>query len=359
MMQAFGSYEKYLAVLEGGDGLTYKRRVVEQIRRLLKDDEEARMFMSAHGFMEALVRFVQLAVDERDALSLEVGAMALFNLAVNNIRNKELMLAAGVIPLLEEMISDRNSYGLAAALYLNLSCLKEAKPIIGSSKAVPFLIELLFSKTTPRWELDALHCLFNLSSYPSNIPNLLQSGIINALQLILSEPRDQAWTEKSIAVLINLASNNTAKEEIISSPGLISSLSALLDTGEPIEQEQSVSCLLILCNGNEKSSQMVLEEGVIPSLVSIQVSGTSRSREKAQKLLMLFREQRQRDSSPPRAPESPSGVEFTVSPPEPKSVSKSIGEKEGVNRDKKPLGKSVSRKLGRTFSLFRMGKNVS
>lgn len=354
----FGSYEKYLTILEGGEVLSCKRRVVEQLRCLLKDDEEARMFMGAHGFVEALVCFLQSAVDERDAVALEVGAMALFNLAVNNNRNKELMLAAGVIPLLEDMIADPNSYGLAAALYLNLSCLEEAKATIGSSKAVPFLIKLLLSRTEPQWELDALHSLFNLSSCPSNIPNLLQSGIIDALQLILSEPKDQTWTEKSIAVIINLASNNMAKEEIISSPGLISALAAILDTGEPIEQEQSVSCLLILSNGNDKCSQMLLEEGVIPSLVSIQVNGTARAQEKAQKLLMLFREQRQRDSSPERAHQSPAAGDLAVSSPESKPLGKSITHKPAMNPDRKPLAKSVSKKLGRTFSFLRMGKNV-
>ncbi|GAB2211794.1 hypothetical protein Droror1_Dr00025129 [Drosera rotundifolia] len=45
--------------------------------------------------------------------------------------------------LLEEMILDPDSHGLAAALYLNLSCLEEAKPILGSSETVPFLTKLL------------------------------------------------------------------------------------------------------------------------------------------------------------------------------------------------------------------------
>jgi len=268
------------------------------------------------------------------------------------------MLAAGLIPLLEQMIVDPNSYGLAAALYLTLSCLEEAKTTIGSSKGVPFLIKLLLSRTKPQWELDALHSLFNLSSCPSNIPNLLQSGTIDALQLILNEPKDQTWTEKSIAVLINLASNNMAKEEIISSPGLISALATILDTGEPIEQEQSVSCLLILCNGNDKCSQMLLEEGVIPSLVSIQMNGTARAQEKSQKLLMLFREQRQRDSSPERAHRSPLAGELAFSSPESKPLSKAIGDKAATNPDRKPLPKSVSKKLGRTFSFLRIGKNV-
>lgn len=272
------------------------------------------------------------------------------------------MLAAGVIPLLEEMIDDRDAHGLAAALYLNLSCLDEAKPVIGSSKAVSFLIKLLAGKIDPQWKLDALHALFNISSVPSNISNLLQSGIINGLLVHLVEPRDQAWTEKSIAVLINLASNHTAKDAIASAPGLVGALASIMDVGEPIEQEQAVACLLILCNGNDRCCQMVLQEGVIPTLVSIQVNGTVRGREKAQKLLMLFREQRQRDSSPQRAHRSPSvrDVSTQPHPQEPKSLSKSISEKVAPVLEMNPLGKVVSRKkLGRPFSFFGKRKNVS
>ncbi|XP_074310007.1 U-box domain-containing protein 6-like [Silene latifolia] len=345
-------YENFLAVLNGEEGLNMKLKVVEEIRRLLKDDEEARMLMGAHGFVEALVCFLKSAVDEGNDMALEGGAMALFNLAVNNNRNKKLMLDAGVITILEQIMSDPDSYGLVAALYLNLSCLEEAKPILGSSNALSFLMNLLITKTDPQWKLDALHALFNISTCPSNIPNLLQSGIVDGLLLLLVEPRVRTWTEKSIAVLINLGSNCTAKEAIISAPGLVGALATILDTGEPIEQEQAVSCLLILCNGHENCSQMVLQEGVIPSLVSLQVNGTPRGRDKAQKLLMLFREQRQRDTSPERVIRSPSVREFTAPPRDMKPLSKSSSER-AMPLDPKPLSKVGSRrKLGKKFSFL-------
>lgn len=269
--------------------------------------------------------------------------MALFNLAVNNNRNKEVMLSAGVIPLLEEMILKFNSYESATALFLNLSCLEEAKPIIGSSQAVPFLVRLLRTNSETQCKLDSLHALNNLSTYPSNIPLLLSAGIIEGLQSLLMDPTDQTWAEKSIAVLIHLASNKSGKKDIISTPGLISGLAAILDTGEPIEQEQSVSCLFILCNGNGECSEMVLQEGVIPALVSISVNGTTKGKEKAQKLLMLFRELRQREPSPDRTqqqPESSGGA-----PPAPES---------------KPLcRKSTSRKMGRAWTSIWKSKNFS
>ncbi|PRQ19902.1 putative aminoacyltransferase, E1 ubiquitin-activating enzyme [Rosa chinensis] len=249
------------------------------------------MYMGANGFVEALLRFLNSAVREANVLAQESGAMALFNLAVNNNRNKETMLASGVISLLEEMISYPSSHGPAAALYLNLSCLEEAKPLIGASPAVP---QLLQANAETQYKLDALHALYNLSSIPSNIPNLLSASIISGLQSLLADSGEHSWTEKCIAVLINLASSNSAKDEMISNTKLISALAALLEAEQPIEQEQAVSCLFMLCNGNEKCSQMVLREGVIPALVSMSVNRTSRGKEKAQKLLMLFREPRQK-----------------------------------------------------------------
>ncbi|KAL4638677.1 hypothetical protein ACB092_03G163200 [Castanea dentata] len=294
------SYQNFLSVLNEGGDLRRKCKVVEQIRLLLKDDEEGRIFMGANGFVEALLQFLDSAVQEGNVMAQETGAMALFNLAVNNSRNKEMMLAAGVIPLLEKMISNPNSHGCATALYLNLSLLEEGKHIVGSA------------------------------------------GIVGGLQSLLAASGDQTWTEKVIAVLINLASSQSGKNEMVSTPGLISGLASILDIGEPVEQEQAASCLLILCHGNEKCSQMVLQEGVIPALVSISVNGTSRGKDKSQKLLMLFREQRQRDQPPAEMQPAESSMNAMAGP------------------DSKPLCKSISRrKMGKAFSFFWKSKNYS
>lgn len=254
------------------------------------------------------------------------------------------MLSAGVLSLLEEMISGTSSsYGCATALYANLSCLEEAKPMIGMSQAVPFLIQLLQSNYDVQCNQDSLHALYNLSTVPSNIPYLLSSGIINGLQSLLVSQGDCTWTEKCIAVLINLATSQVGREEMVSTPGLISALASIVDTGELLVQEQAVSCLLILCNRSEQCSEIVLQEGVIPALVSISVNGTPRGREKAQKLLMLFREQRQRDHSPVRAHQSPPESSDLSVPP----------------AEMKPPCKSMSRKTGKALSFFWRSKSYS
>ncbi|KAL3655958.1 U-box domain-containing protein 45 [Castilleja foliolosa] len=345
--RACEKYESFLRILEGEDNdLVKKCKVVVQIRHLLKDDEEARIYMGANGFLGALLNFLELAIFARNGMAQEIGAMALFNLAVNNNRNKELMLASGVLPVLQKMIAHTDAIGAATALYLNLSCLEEAKPIIGTTDAVPFLIRVLKNETDEQCKLDALHTLYNISSQPTNIPHLLSAGIIDGFEALIAHPSDQTWTEKCIAVLIYLASSKTARDEIIASNGLISALASVLDVGEPVEQEQAAACLLTLCNSNEKCSQMVLQEGVIPSLVSISVNGTMRGKQKAQKLLMLFREQRQRDPSPGSTrPVSAESCDVDVM---------------AAAQDEKPLSKSVSRrKVGKAFSFWRKNKSFS
>ncbi|KAF5741152.1 U-box domain-containing family protein [Tripterygium wilfordii] len=343
-LDVFDRYQNFLTILNEGEDIGKKCEVAEQVRLLLKDDEEARTFLGSHGLVEALMVFLKFAVRERNMMAQEIAAMALFNLAVNNDRNKEMMLAAGMIPLLEDMISNTNSHGSATALYLNLSCLEQAKSIIGSSKAVPFLVGILQSEADSLCKLDALHALYNLSSHSSNISNLLSAGIISGLQSLLALTGDHTWTEKCIAVLIYLALSKPGKEEMVSAPGLISSLAAILDAGESIEQEQAASCLLILCNGSEKCSQMVLQEGVIPALVSISVNGTTRGRDKAQKLLILFREQRQQDRPSP---------DITLKRAETSSKAMPAPESN-------PFCKTTSRrKMGKAFSFFWKSKSYS
>ncbi|KAF8107948.1 hypothetical protein N665_0116s0146 [Sinapis alba] len=342
-------YQDILAILDKEEDLAKKCKVVEDVRLLLKDDEEARILMGANGFVEAFSRFLESAVHENNASAQKTGAMALFNLAVNNNRNKELMLTSGVIPLLEKMISCSHSQGPATALYLNLSCLEKAKPVIGSSQAVPFFVKLLVQgeNTENQCKLDALHALYNLSTYSPNIPTLLSCNIIKSLQLLASTG-DHLWIEKSLAVLLNLASSKEGKEEMISSQGMINSLATVLDTGDTIEQEQAVSCLVNLCTGSERCIQMVLQEGVIPSLVSISVNGSPRGRDKSQKLLMMFREQRQREQPSPNIDEAP---RKSVSASLPMSVTTQGSSPES---EVKPLSKSISRRktLTRPFSFL-------
>jgi len=218
-----------------------------------------------------------------------------FSFASFVIRNKRLLLSAGVIPLIEQMIQKRETYEAAIAMYLNLSCIPEAQAIIGSSIAIPFLVNGLGEGGPPSdtCRLDALLTLYNLSLHAPNIPSLMASGIMESLRAVLTP--SSPWTDKALAVLLNLALTRRGKEEIAASAAMVGAIVLIVDNGEPGEKEKAVSCLYVICSGDEGSSQTVLQEGVIPALVSVTANGTVRARDKAQRLLRLFREQRQRE----------------------------------------------------------------
>ncbi|KAG0494993.1 hypothetical protein HPP92_005987 [Vanilla planifolia] len=166
-------------------------------------------------------------------------------------------------------------------VYLNLSCLDQAKPVIGSSGAVPFLVELLrpYSSHGVSCKHDALFCLFNLSTDAPTAGRLIEAGVVDGLHSLLCDPT--APTEKVLAVLANVASCPSGNKRIASTPGMLNSITAALEEEQASVREQALSCLLLLCEGDEKCSR-------------------TRAKEKAQRLLKLFREQRHRETSPVR-----------------------------------------------------------
>lgn len=85
-VDTFKRYEEFLNILNKEQDLSKKCKVVEEVRHLLRDGEEARVYMGRNGFIEALITFLEYSVHERDETAQDIGAMALFNLAVNNNR---------------------------------------------------------------------------------------------------------------------------------------------------------------------------------------------------------------------------------------------------------------------------------
>lgn len=196
---------------------------------------------------------------------------------------------------MEQMIQKPETCEAAVAMYLNLSCLEEAQAIIGSSEVIPVLIRCLQEEgyRSDTCRLDALLTLYNLSLHVPNIPPLLSSGIVHSIHTALAP--SSSWTDKALTVLINLALTWPGKKEIAANQAIVGDIVFILDNGEAAEQEKAVSCLWMICNGDEGCSQTVLQEGVIPALVSLTANGTGKAKDKAQKLLRLFREQRQRE----------------------------------------------------------------
>ncbi|RWW00574.1 hypothetical protein BHE74_00006313 [Ensete ventricosum] len=86
VVDEFERYRSLLSALHEVKSAHKQCRVVEQIRYLLKEDEEARIYLGANGLVEALIQFLRMALFGGDEKAQKAGAMALFNLAVNNNR---------------------------------------------------------------------------------------------------------------------------------------------------------------------------------------------------------------------------------------------------------------------------------
>lgn len=80
--------EQWLHVLNKNDAesMSERLKLVEQIRILLKNDDELRDYAGANGITEPLIHFLKMAIYRGDVRSQEVATMALFNFAVNNDR---------------------------------------------------------------------------------------------------------------------------------------------------------------------------------------------------------------------------------------------------------------------------------
>uniref|UniRef100_A0A0C9RPB0 RING-type E3 ubiquitin transferase n=1 Tax=Wollemia nobilis TaxID=56998 RepID=A0A0C9RPB0_9CONI len=331
-------YERLFAELSG-PSLELQCRAAEEIRVLSKDDAEARSYMGANGFIHALVNFLHSAIGASNTKAQETGALALFNISVNNNRNKAAILAAGTVPLLLDILDSETSEA-AVALLLMLSSWEDNKASIGSSRAIPVLIKLLDSESN-QCRQDAINALYNLSTYEGNRCHMVSAGAISKFDSLLG-CGEADCTEKCITILYNLASIEEGRAVIAATEGCIGAIAYLLDTGTPIEQEQAAAILLLLCTNSFECSQMVLNEGVIPSLVTLSVSGGPRGREKAEKLLRHFRDQRQQ--------------EFSCQTSQVVCTSQPSNNVENP-KEKKTNQKTASKKIGRSLSFLWKSKS--
>ncbi|VVA92331.1 unnamed protein product [Arabis nemorensis] len=113
----------------------------------------------------------------------------------------------------------------------------------GSSQGIPVFLSLLLQgekKRENQCKLDTLHALYNLCTYSPNNPTLLLSGIIKK-RPSPGIDRFCLWIEKSLAVLLNLASSQEGREDRISSPRLMISrfLPCVLMHGKRIKRHKA------------------------------------------------------------------------------------------------------------------------
>lgn len=208
-------------------------------------------------------------------------------------RNKVKIVEAGA---LEPIIGFLRSEHLAlqehaAAALITLSASSKNKPIISASGAIPLLVEILLNESSHA-KFDAVLALYNLSTQPESLNQILQTEPIHPLvKLLQSCKRSSKTAEKCTALIESLMGFEEGRAALTSEEGGILAVIEVLEGGSLQSREHAVGALLTMCESNRaKYREPILREGVIPGLLELTVQGTPKSQPKAQMLLNLLRE---------------------------------------------------------------------
>lgn len=208
-------------------------------------------------------------------------------------RNKINIIQAGALkPIITFLQSENvNLQEHAAAALITLSASPINKPVIGSSGAIPLLVDIL-TFGGPQAKLDSVMALYNLSTHPENLILILQTEPIPPLiSLLKSCKRSSKTEEKCTALIESLVGFDEGRTVITAEEGGILAVVEVLEGGSLQSREHAVGALLTMCESDRsKYREPILREGVVPGLLELTVQGTAKSQLKAQTLLRLLRE---------------------------------------------------------------------
>ncbi|KAJ3704731.1 hypothetical protein LUZ61_008436 [Rhynchospora tenuis] len=275
-----------------------RREAVVQIRRMAKEDADARETLAMLGAIPPLIGMLDAEFD----LDSQVTALyAILNLAIGNDMNKAAIVKAGAVHKMLGLIrpeSPPEFYNLLSeaivANFLSLSALDANKQIIGSSGAVPFLIKSLRQNKNCRQ--DALRALFNLSIVAVNSQHLIEAGIIDAL---LTAIGDMEVTDHTLATLSNLvASSAEARQHLSRANDAIPILIDVLGwTDAPSCQEKSAYILMVMAHKSHSDRAVMSEAGISGALLELTLIGTPLAQKRASRILEMMRSKKGKEIS--------------------------------------------------------------
>eukprot|EP00249_Psilotum_nudum_P012705 c23933_g2_i1 orf=909-2075(+) len=277
-----------LSSLLYGDGEA-RLRAAKDIRKLTKTSANSRSYFAAAGVIAPLVSMLKSGSPDGQ----EVAVLALLNLAVRNERNKVRIVKEGAIAPLVELLQSEDAAlrESAAAAVLTLSASNANKPVIGASGATPLLVEMLMSGSI-QGRVDAVMALYNISTFPDNLEQILNAEAVPPLLLLLQDCKKYSRVaEKTTALLESLSTFEEGRSSILKEEGGILALVEVLEEGSLQGREHAVRTLFTMCKSSRcKYRQAILQEGVIPGLLELTVQGTPRAQQDAHNLLQLLRD---------------------------------------------------------------------
>uniref|UniRef100_A0A5B7AQJ2 Putative U-box domain-containing protein 7-like n=1 Tax=Davidia involucrata TaxID=16924 RepID=A0A5B7AQJ2_DAVIN len=262
------------------------------VRRLTKDDSEARTTLALLGAIPPLIALLDL-----DDLDSQIASLyALLNLGIGNDANKAAIVKAGAVHKMLKLIESPNGAPDSAvaeaivANFLGLSALDSNKPIIGSSGAIPFLVKTLkkFDKKSSRQaKLDSFRALYNLSISPLNISPILETDLIPFLLTTLG---DMEVSERVLSILSNVVSMPEGRKAVSIVPDVFPILIDVLNwTDSPGCQEKASYILMVMAHKAFGDRQAMIEAGIVSSLLELTLLGSTLAQKRASRILECFR----------------------------------------------------------------------
>ncbi|KAJ6383061.1 hypothetical protein OIU77_031479 [Salix suchowensis] len=279
---------KKVEVLEGMKRVVRELQVDEGVKRreaacnvrlLCKEDAKARVTLSMVGAIPPLVGMLDL-----EDFECQIDALyALLNLGIGNDVNKAAIVKAGAVHKMLKIIESPNAANPSVseaivANFLGLSALDLNKPIIGSSGAVPFLVNSLKDldrKNGSQAKQDALRALYNLSISPSNISFILETDLITFLM--------------GFAGRYGI-STPEGRKAISAIPDAFPILVDVLNwTDSPGCQEKASYILMVMAHKAYGDRQAMIEAGIVSSLLELTLLGSALAQKRASRILECLR----------------------------------------------------------------------
>ncbi|KAH7674997.1 Armadillo-like helical-containing protein [Dioscorea alata] len=265
-----------------------RRSAAMDVRRLAKDDPEARETLAMLGSIPPLVGMV-----DSDDPEVQIATLyALANLGIGNDMNKAAIVKAGAIHKMLTLLSSGISPSISEAIvanFLSLSALDSNKPIIGSSGAIPFLVNA-FKNPHPNpssiSKQDALRALFNLSIAPTNVPNLIDAGLAESL---LAAIGDMEFSDRALAILSNLVTVSDGRRAVSRTRDAFPILVDVLNWSDsPSCQEKAAYILMVMAHKGYNDRTAMIQSGVISSLLELTLLGSQLAQKRASRLLEIL-----------------------------------------------------------------------
>ncbi|KAH6757884.1 ARM repeat superfamily protein [Perilla frutescens var. hirtella] len=293
------------------------------VRRLTKDDPHARTTLALLGVIPPLVALLHSPLDPNFNPHNQIAALyALLNLAIANDANKAAIVKAGAIHKMLKLIQSPNcNEAIAEAVvanFLGLSALDSNKPIIGSSGAIPFLVETLKdninrecssssgssssrsgSSSRDQAKQDSLRALYNLSISPSNVVVMLESS--DVIPYMFSKLGDMDMSERILSILGNVVSVAEGRKTISSS--VPDAFLILMDVFNWVDspgcQEKATYILMVMAHKSYGDRQAMIEAGIVSSLLELTLLGSTLAQKRASRMLECLRVEKGKQVSAP------------------------------------------------------------